>query len=86
MDFPLVQNYRIEVDPRMPGMGNHTSPNNVDLGYDATTGIYKGKLNFTMTGYWKINLKLENQNGELLKGEDITTEIESSSLYFEIEF
>ncbi len=86
MDFPVAQNYRIKVDPRMPGMGNHTSPNNADLTFDVPTGIYKGKLNFTMTGYWKISLKLENESGVLIKGEDITGENESSNLYFEIEF
>ena len=86
MDFPSVQNYKAPVDPRMPGMGNHTSPNNADLNYDAPTNTYKGKLNFTMTGYWKINLKLENEIGEILKGEDVTDENESSSLFFEIEF
>jgi hypothetical protein len=39
-----------------------------------------------MTGYWKLNLKLLNSSGEVLKGEDITEEIEASSLYFELEF
>lgn len=86
MSFPVVKDYKIDVDPRMPGMGNHTSPNNADLIYDDAFKSYKGKLNFTMTGYWKINLKLENSSGETLKGEDVTEENESSSLFFEIEF
>ncbi len=86
MDFPAVKDYKVAVDPRMPGMGNHTSPNNADLVYDAISKTYKGKLNFTMTGYWKINLKLENDSGVTLKGEDVTEENESSSLFFEIEF
>lgn len=86
MLFPIVENYTIIMDPRMPGMGNHTSPNNEDLMYDATSKLYTGKLSLTMTGYWKINLKLMNTNEEVLKGENITDEVESSSLYFEIEF
>ncbi|RAJ10015.1 hypothetical protein [Arenibacter echinorum] len=86
MSFPSVENYSVTLDPRMPGMGNHSSPNNEDLTYDAATKSYKGKLSLTMTGYWKLNLKLLNSTGEVLKGEDITEEIEASSLYFELEF
>jgi hypothetical protein len=86
MSFPLVENYKITVDPRMPGMGNHSSPNNVDLTYNAATQMYNGKLSLTMTGYWKINLKLMNANGEVLKGEDVTELNPESSLYFELEF
>lgn len=86
MSFPVVEDFTIKIDPRMPGMGNHSSPNNVDLSFDAVSNMYKGKLSLTMTGYWKINLKVENKNGEVLKGEDITEENEASSLFFEIEF
>ncbi|MEZ4971065.1 MAG: hypothetical protein R2814_15655 [Flavobacteriaceae bacterium] len=86
MDFPLVENYSVTLDPRMPGMGNHSSPNNEDLTYDAATKSYIGTLSLTMTGYWKLNLKLLNTTGEVLKGEDITDENEASSLYFELEF
>lgn len=86
MTFPLVENYKITVDPRMPGMGNHGSPNNVDMTYNAATKMYNGKLSLTMTGYWKINLKLINENGEVLKGEDVTELNPESSLYFELEF
>jgi len=86
MLFPAVANYSISIDPRMPSMGNHSSPNNENLRYDTASGRYKGKLSLTMTGYWKINLKLMNEADEVLKGEDITTENKGSSLYFELEF
>src|SRR5690554_6142172 len=86
MTFPVVENYTITVDPRMPGMGNYSSPNNEDLTYNAAQKRYEGKLSLTMTGYWKINMKLLNENGEVLKGEDVTEDNPSSSLYFEIEF
>ena len=86
MSFPIVEDYTITIDPRMPGMGNHSSPNNEDLIYDATTGNYAGKLSLTMTGYWKINLQLLNANDEILKGESVTEDNQSSSLYFELEF
>lgn len=85
MNFPIVDDYTLKIDPRMPGMGNHGSPNNVDLTQN-TDGFYHGKLSLTMTGYWRVNLILENQNGESLKGEPITETNPNSSLYFEIEF
>lgn len=86
MHFSPVKNYTIAIDPRMPGMGNHSSPNNVALTFDTDDQKYEGKLSLTMTGYWRINLKVLNENGELLKGEDITDEHPKSSLYFELEF
>lgn len=86
MSFPVVEDYKIMLDPRMPSMGNHTSPNNEDLVYNAASMMYDGKLSLTMTGYWKLNLMLENQSNEVLKGEEVTEENESSSLYLEIEF
>src|SRR5690554_4499804 len=86
MTFPVVENYKVTVDPRMPSMGNHSSPNNQDMVYNAATKMYNGKLSFTMTGYWKINMKLLNTSDEVLKGEDITEDNPASSLYFELEF
>jgi hypothetical protein len=86
MSFPVVEDYKILLDPRMPSMGNHTSPNNENLVYNALSNMYDGKLSLTMTGYWKLNLMLENQSNEVLKGEEVTEENESSSLYLEIEF
>ncbi len=85
MNFSVVDDYTIKIDPRMPSMGNHGSPNNVDLTQKADE-FYHGKLSLTMTGYWKINLQLLNQTNEVLKGEEVTGENESSSLYLEIEF
>ncbi len=86
MSFPVVEDFKIMLDPRMPSMGNHTSPNNEDLVYNAASNMYDGKLSLTMTGYWKLNLMLENQDGEILKGEEVTEDNESSSLYLEMEF
>lgn len=86
MTFPMVENFKITVDPRMPSMGNHSSPNNEDLVYNAAHKLYEGKLSLTMTGFWKINMKLLDGNGEVLKGEDVTETNPQSSLYFELEF
>jgi hypothetical protein len=80
-----VDNYTIQIDPRMPGMGNHGSPNNVHL-TQGTDKIYRGKLSLTMSGYWKINLQLLDATGAVLKGEPVAGDNESSSLFFEVEF
>lgn len=84
--YPAVNGFQINIDPRMPSMGNHGSPNNVHLVQTNNTGIYNGKLSLTMTGYWKINLQVLNENQEVLKGEEVTTAVEASSIFFEVEF
>jgi len=71
MDYPAVEDYTVEIEPWMPGMG-HGSPNNVNPVHTAN-GHYTGAVNFTMTGLWQIKLKLY-KNGELL----------SDDLYFEL--
>lgn len=83
--FTAVDNYTIKIDPRMPGMGNHSSPNNVNLA-QAADKMYHGKLSLTMTGYWKINLQVVDASQNTIKGEAITTDNEGSSIYFELEF
>jgi hypothetical protein len=85
MNFVPVSGYTVKIDPRMPGMGNHGSPNNIDLTHSAD-GRYSGKLSLTMTGYWKINLQLLDSSQNVLKGEEVTSSNESSSIYFELEF
>ncbi|WP_291102777.1 MULTISPECIES: hypothetical protein [unclassified Flavobacterium] len=86
MNFPIVNNYKVKIDPRMPSMGNHGSPNNVDLTQSVSDNLYHGKLSLTMTGLWKINLQLLNSANEVLKGETVTDAVPASSIYFEIEF
>lgn len=86
MTFPVVDGHTVKIDPRMPSMGNHTSPNNVHATQATTGGLYDGKLSLTMTGYWKINLQLANAEGTVLKGEEITETVTASSIFFEIEF
>jgi hypothetical protein len=61
--FPSVSDFIITMEPEMPSMG-HGSPNNVSpvhLG----NGHYMGKVNFTMTGEWRVHLNLAK--GELVK-------------------
>lgn len=85
MSFPIVDDYTIKIDPRMPSMGNHGSPNNVNL-TQLEDNLYHGKLSLTMTGYWKINLQLLDASDVVLKGEEITETVTASSIYFELEF
>ena len=86
MTFPVVDNFKLKIDPRMPSMGNHSSPNNVDATQAVAGDLYNGKLSLTMTGYWKLNLQLVDASGTVLKGEAITDAVPASSIYFEIEF
>ena len=86
MSFPVVDGYTVKIDPRMPGMGNHSSPNNVNATQSGAGNLYNGKLSLTMTGYWKINLQLADAAGTVLKGEEISATNEASSIFFEIEF
>lgn len=86
VSFPAVEDYSLTLDPRMPGMGNHSSPNNTGLNYNSADQMYYADLSLTMTGYWVLNLKLLNENDEVLKGEDVTEDHTQSSLYLELEF
>jgi hypothetical protein len=86
MNFPMVDGYTVKIDPRMPSMGNHGSPNNVDATQTSAGEMYFGKMSLTMTGYWRINLQLLNASNEVLKGEAISGEVTESSIYFEVEF
>jgi hypothetical protein len=54
MDWPADDGYTIEITPTMPSMG-HGSPNNVNP-VNTVLGHYKGKVNFTMTGEWRVDV------------------------------
>jgi hypothetical protein len=54
----------IEMIPDMPSMG-HGSPNNENPVHTAI-GHYKGKINFTMTGEWRITCNVKRANATLL--------------------
>lgn len=73
MNFPPVSDLTVEITPEMPSMG-HGSPNNVNPVY-IENGHYKGKVNFTMTGDWRIHLTLK-------KGDRLITNKAFFDLYF----
>lgn len=71
MSFPAEDGYSLEITPEMPSMG-HGSPNNVNP-VSTGNGHYKGKVNFTMTGEWRINVNVLKDGSAV-----------SNGLYFEI--
>lgn len=70
MHFPADSSYQVTITPGMPSMG-HGSPNNINPVHTGK-GHYKGQVNFTMTGLWRINMSL------LKEGTPVTT-----GLFFE---
>jgi hypothetical protein len=54
MEYPADSSLSVVLTPEMPTMG-HGSPNNIDPVHSGK-GHYKGKVNFTMTGLWYLNL------------------------------
>lgn len=85
--------YTLLIDPRMPepSMGNHSSPNNIDL-TQHNDGLYHGVVNYTMTGNWTLNFIMIDPNGQVIKGtqvpSDFTPGIEGvkSELFIDILF
>lgn len=74
MSFPAVTDLTIKVEPEMPTMG-HGSPNNENPVHVAD-GLYHGKVNFTMSGYWKVNMSITDNDGNTVK----------DNAYFDITF
>ena len=64
-----TETFTIEIDPRMPDMANHTSPDNVALTRQ-DDGSYKGTINLTMTGLWRIHLTVKDADGNVVAGGD----------------
>lgn len=76
------ETFTVEIDPRMPDMGNHTSPNNVAL-TKQPNGSYKGSINLTMTGLWRIHLTVRDAQGNVVAGGD-DQKSGFSSLYWDV--
>lgn len=73
MMHPPAGDLSVEIEPTMPTMG-HGSPNNENPDH-IENGLYRGKVNFTMTGYWKVDLTIRDAQGNLVSDEqffDIT--------------
>jgi hypothetical protein len=73
MDWPYEPYLNVEIEPEMPAM-NHGSPNNVNP-VQVGQGHYVGVVNFTMTGWWRINMLIKNGEGSVINDDsyfDIT--------------
>jgi hypothetical protein len=73
MSFPADSSLAVTLTPEMPTMG-HGSPNNINPIHTGK-GHYKGKVNFTMTGLWRLHL-------DYMSG----TAVADSTQFFDIEF
>lgn len=73
MEFPADSSLTVTLTPEMPSM-DHGSPNNVDPVH-VGKGHYKGKVNFTMTGLWQLNL-------DFMQGDAIA----DTTSFFEVNF
>ena len=62
-EWPPQDDMTIKITPWMPGMG-HGSPNNENP-ILTENGHYRGKVNFTMTGYWEITVKVSINETEI---------------------
>lgn len=77
-----AETFTIEIDPRMPDMGNHSSPNNVAL-TKRVDNAYRGSINLTMTGLWRIHLTVKDKDGNVVAGGDKLKD-GFSSLYWDV--
>lgn len=73
MSWPADSSMSVVLNPEMPTMG-HGSPNNVNPTHIGN-GHYKGKVNFTMTGLWRLNL-------DFMSGAAVA----DTTQYFDVEF
>jgi hypothetical protein len=74
-----TETFTVDIDPRMPDMGNHTSPDNSPL-VKQQDGSYQGTINLTMTGLWRIHFTVKDDKGNVVAG----GEEELSSLYWDV--
>lgn len=71
MEFVPAENLTLSFHPEMTSMG-HGSPNNVNP-VSAGQGMYKGKVNFTMSGDWRLFFDI-SASDELL-AEDVFLDV-----------
>ena len=77
-----AERFTIEIDPRMPDMGNHTSPDNTALTRQ-DDGSNRGTINLTMTGLWRIHLTVKDTEGNVVAGGDDLSD-GYSSLFWDV--
>jgi hypothetical protein len=65
LSFPAVTDLRVEIEPWMPSM-DHGSHNN-EHPQHTSDGFYHGKVNFNMSGDWRIYVRIYRGEEELLE-------------------
>ncbi len=63
MAYPPIMDLETTITPTMPSMG-HGSPNNEHPVHQGK-GHYRGKVNFTMSGTWRIDLQIQRDGQPL---------------------
>jgi len=61
LSWPVDSTWTVSFIPTMPSMG-HSSPNNIDP-IQTGNGHYKGKVNFTMSGDWRLTFTFAQTGG-----------------------
>jgi YtkA-like len=70
MSYSPVNNFKVQFTPEMPAMADMTSTDNQNPVVTAN-GHYVGKVNFSMTGDWKLDIDLLNGQATIVKDADI---------------
>ncbi|MDM1503565.1 hypothetical protein HX071_15355 [Myroides marinus] len=86
MKFPVSDEFVIDIDPRMPDMGNHGVGQVIpSLVFNTNTGKYEGKIIFNMGGYWYINLLIKDKAGNIVAGQFVPSDSQvNSEAFFDI--
>ncbi|MHC5310844.1 hypothetical protein ACYSNM_12410 [Myroides sp. LJL116] len=85
-NYKQVPGLTISLDPRMPDMGNHGVNNEIkNLYFNPVSKLYPGSIPFTMSGYWLINLIIQDSENQTIAGSPVKENI-NSTLYLEVEF
>lgn len=74
MSWPFMEGLTVEIEPEMPTMG-HGSPGNVNPVY-TEMGHYVGKVNYTMTGLWRVHVTVKDGDGNIM----------NDNMYFDMTF
>lgn len=72
----------LQIDPQMPSMG-HGSPGNVHPVHEGD-GVYRGRVNFTMSGYWIVHVTVSRTHSGAQTPDDATDTGVAATFDFEV--
>ncbi|MDR2140024.1 MAG: FixH family protein [Tannerella sp.] len=77
--------FLIKATPFMRSMGHGSSSINAPLEWSEAEGIYKGSLDFSMKGDWRINLKIYDAAADtLIIGKDLDPQGNGSAAWWDV--